>query len=85
MINSTFSELHLHEFLRERLLAEFPDADDETLSDTLEGLTSLREKIAELLRSQQEDTTLVTALKLRIDELQERRARIEARARRCGN
>ncbi len=76
---STFSELHLHEFLRGKLLTEFPDTDEETLLDTLEGLTSLREKIAELLRSQQEDKTLVTALKLRIDDLQERRGRIEAR------
>ena len=72
-------ELQLHEYLREKLLKEFPETDEETLSDTLEGLTNLHEKLAAVIRSQQEDSVLATALKARIKEMQERHARFEDR------
>ncbi len=51
-------ELTHHQYLRERLKAAFPDADEETLMDTLEGMTSLTDLLAELLRSSQEDQSL---------------------------
>ena len=73
-------ELQLHEYLREKLLTEFLEIDEETLSDTLEGLTDLHEKLAALIRSQQEDSVLANALKTRIKEMQERHARFEDRA-----
>ncbi len=44
-------ELTHHRYLRERLEAAFPDAEEETLMDTLEGMTSLTDSLAELLRS----------------------------------
>ena len=73
-------ELQLHEYLQEKLLTEFPEIDEETLSDTLEGLTDLHDKLAAVIRSQQEDSVLANALKIRIKEMQERHARFEDRA-----
>ena len=70
-------ELQLHEYLREKLLTEFLEIDEETLSDTLEGLTDLHDKLAAVIRSQQEDSVLANALKIRIKEMQERHARFE--------
>ena len=72
-------ELQLHEYLREKLLTEFLDIDEETLSDTLEGLTDLHDKLAAVIRSQQEDSVMAGALKVRIKEMQERHARFEDR------
>ena len=72
-------ELQLHEYLREKLLKEFPETDEETLSDTLEGLTDLHDKLAAVIRSQQEDRVFSGALKARIQEMKERHDRIEYR------
>ena len=51
-------ELANHSLLRDRLLAEIPDLDAETLSDTLEGITDLREMLAEVIRSALDDEAL---------------------------
>ncbi len=67
--------------LRERLEAAFPDADEETLMDTLEGMTSLTDSLAELLRSSQEDQSLASALRSRLSDMQARCGRFEERAR----
>ncbi len=72
--------LNHHQYLRERLEAAFPDADEETLRDTLEGMTSLTGSLAELLRSSQEDQTIASALRSRMADMQERCARFEERA-----
>lgn len=72
-------ELQLHEYLREKIETEFPEIDEETLSDTLEGLTELNDKLAAVIRSQQVDSVLANALKIRIKEMQERHARFEDR------
>ncbi len=74
-----------HRYLRERLEAVFPDADEETLMDTLEGMTSLTDSLAELLRSSQEDQSLASALRSRISDMQEPCARFEERARKKRN
>ena len=74
-------QLTHHRVLRERLEAAFPDADEETLMDTLEGMTSLSDSLAELLRSSQEDQSLASALRSRMSDMQERCARFEERAR----
>ena len=39
------AELLKYRLLKQRLVAEYPSADEETLADTLEGITDLREKI----------------------------------------
>ncbi len=73
-------ELSHYEYLRERLAAQFPEADEETLLDTLEGMTELHEMIAAVVRARLDDLTLVAALKSRISDMQERLSRIEHRA-----
>ena len=74
-------ELTHHQYLRERLAADFPDVDEECLHDTLEGLTNLTDMLAEVLRSALEDQAFVTALRSRIGDMQARLSRIEERAR----
>ncbi len=81
MSHSVVRELTYHRYLRERLEAAFPDADEETLMDTLEGMTSLTDSLAELLRSSQEDQSLALALRSRMSDMQERCTRFEERAR----
>ena len=61
------------------MVEEFTDIDGETLNDTLEGLTSLHEKLAAVIRSQQRDGDMVKALKERIGEMRERLKRFEQR------
>ena len=73
--------LTYHQYFRERLEAAFPDADEETLMDTLEGMTNLTEMLAEVVRSCLEDQSLASALRSRVSDMQERCARFEARAR----
>lgn len=79
MTDPLMLELQLHEYLREKLVEDFPEADEETLSDTLEGMTSLHDKLAVIVRSQQEDRVMTSALKERIQEMQGRLNRIQGR------
>ena len=74
------SELNKHALLREKLIVEFPSADEETLADTLDGLTELSEVIAALLRSSQEDRAMADGLGEYIGELVARAGRINDRA-----
>ena len=70
-------ELAHHEFLRQRLASEFPDADDETLADTLEGLTNLTEMIGYVTRSYLDDHAMAKGLRSRIEEMQTRLRRLD--------
>jgi hypothetical protein len=74
------TELLKHQHLQETLRSEFPEADEETLEDTLEGLTELTEMIAVVLRSHLQDLALIRGLKGRIAEMQARVGRFERRA-----
>jgi hypothetical protein len=74
-------EAYRHTVLKERLLAEFPDLDDETLADTLDGLTSVREMLAALVRSALEDEALASGLSMRLADMKARQERFEARAK----
>ena len=56
-----------HAYLLERLRTEFPEADEETLMDTVEGLSDLDEVIAEIVRSRLEDLAMAEALRRRRD------------------
>lgn len=70
-----------HTELKRRLLAEHGELDEETLADTLEGLTELNEVIAAALRSALDDESLITALKDRIASMRERSERLASRAK----
>ena len=76
------AELARHKVLRARLLADMPDLDAETLADTLEGITDLREVLAEVLRSALDDETLAAALSARLSDMKARLERLETRAKR---
>ncbi len=55
MSHPVLHELTYHEYLREQLRNEFPDIDEETLADTLEGLTNLNEMLGAVVRSHLDD------------------------------
>ena len=74
------NQLILHKHFREKLREDFPDADDETLADTLEGLTDLSDLLAEVIRSALEDEAFCAALKVRLGDLRDRAARLAHRA-----
>ena len=69
----------LHNWIRDRHLHEFPDADAETIKDTLEGLTDLPEILAGVIRSALIDQALILGLRERIEEMKFRLERIEMR------
>jgi hypothetical protein len=73
-------DIHLYTYLRQKLVEEFPDADDETIRDTLEGLTTVHELIAEVIRSALTDEALLTGLRSRLQDMKERLSRLETRA-----
>jgi hypothetical protein len=68
---------YLH--LRERLLADFPGTDEETMLDTLEGITDLHEMIAAVIRSALVDEALQTGIRTRLDEMRARLVRLAER------
>lgn len=72
-------EVHNYLTLRERLLANWPEIDDETLTDTLEGITDLHEMIAEIIRSALADHAMAVGLKLRLEDMKTRRDRLQLR------
>jgi hypothetical protein len=65
--------------LKERLLADWPSLDEETLGDTLEGITNLHEMIAVVVRSALVDHALQSGLRSRIEDMKDRLTRLEER------
>src|SRR5712691_2268163 len=73
------NEVRLYQCLRERLLDRFPEADDETIRDTLEGISDLHEMITAIIRSALIDEALQVGLRSRLDDMKQRLLRLEER------
>jgi hypothetical protein len=73
------AELQIYNCLRQRVMDEYPDLDDETIRDTLEGITTLHELISELIRSALFDEALQAGLRSRLEEMRQRLTRLEQR------
>ena len=65
--------------LKQRLITEYPTADEETLLDTLEGITDLHEMIAAVIRSALVDEALQAGLRTRLEDMRQRLVRLEER------
>ena len=72
-------EVSKYQLLKERLLENCSTIDEETLVDTLEGITDLNEMIAAVIRSALVDEALQAGLRSRLEEMRQRLARLEER------
>jgi hypothetical protein len=74
------TEVFKYQLLKQRILTAYPGLDDETLADTLEGITHLHEMIAAVIRSALVDEALQAGLRTRLEEMRRRLARLEGRS-----
>jgi len=66
--------------VRDRIRAEDAQIDQQTLADTVEGLTDLHEVLTAIIRAALTDQALAIGLEGRIGEMQARRDRLQDRA-----
>jgi hypothetical protein len=79
-MNALGIELARYQLLKQRVLDDFSTLDEETLRDTLEGITDLHEMIAAVIRSALVDEALHSGLRSRLHDMKERLSRLEVRA-----
>ena len=72
-------EVTKYQLRKQRLLSEYPQSDDDTLRDTLEGITELHEMIAAVIRSALVDEALQVGLRSRLDDMKQRLTRLDLR------
>jgi hypothetical protein len=73
------AQVNLYHRFHDKLFEQFPDLDDETIRDSLEGLTNLHEIVAAVIRSALFDEALQAALRARIDDMRQRLVRLGER------
>jgi len=65
--------------LRDWIVSSFPQIDEQSLANTLEGITDLHEMIAAVIRSALVDEALQSGLRTRLEEMRQRLTRLEER------
>jgi len=79
-LNVVTAEFRHFSQLRAQLLQDDPDLDEQTLADTLEGATNLREALSAFIRSALEDEAFAKGLRSLLEAMKSRVARLEKRA-----
>ena len=65
------AEAQIYNCLLQKVINQYLDLDDETIRDTLEGITNLHEMIAAVIRSALVDEALHFGLRSRLDDNEE--------------